>query len=190
MSDTINIYKEYEAPSGGGLYIKLEDGKPTKLRIASEPYIYLDVHKDPTTNKERVSTRYAWVAVNVTGQEPVAGVLRLPITGFKSLQAFAADDEYGDPMNYGITVTRKGTGKQTEYQIVPSPKAVPLNDEHKVLASFIELQKAIPNAITLVDAHNGKPLPNAQEPTAEKSDDVVIKDLPANIDIDLSDIPF
>lgn len=190
MSDSINIYKEYEAPTSGGLYIKLEDGKPIKLRIASEPYIYLDVYKDPTTGKERVSTRYAWIAVNVTGQEPAAGVLRLPITGFKSLQAFAADDEYGDPMNYGITITRKGTGKQTEYQIVPSPKAVPLSDELKALAVFVELQKAIPNAITLLDAHNGKPLPKAQEPDAAKSDDVVIKDLPAQDDINLDDIPF
>jgi hypothetical protein len=196
MSD--NIYKDYEAPSTGGLFLALEDNKPTKLRIASAPYIFQDLYKNKETGEERLSVRYAWVVINVSVPvEPVVQILRLPVTGFKNLQAFAADDEYGDPQGYGITITRKGTGKQTEYAIVPSPKAIPLTDELKTLAATVDLVGAIKNAIPLVDAHNGKPLPKPgaeDASTAAVATDPQRDPIPTEADmmgeIDLSDLPF
>lgn len=195
-----NIYKEYEAPSTAGLYLKLEDNKPVKLRIASQPYIYRDSYTDKASGVTQESVRYAWIVYNFTAE--MAQILRLPVTGFKMLQAIAADDDWGDPTEYNLTVKRSGTGKQTEYSVTPTPNRVALTDEQNAAVTSVDILGALKNAITLVEAHKGKPLPKPAprgEETAEASGDasaparakdVVIDDLPESEKVNLDDIPF
>ena len=192
-----NIYKEYEAPAGeGGLYLKFIDGKPVKLRIASEPYIFRSLFKDKTTGQETASIKYAWVVYNLT--DDAAQILQLPVTGFKALQSIAADDDWGDPTGYNITVRRDGTGKTTAYTVNPTPNKSPLTAEQMEALTLVDLAKAIENAIPLVEAHKGKALP-APKPRDEEGSTVAAAtepqrdNLPTQADmdeIDLSELPY
>ena len=40
----------------------------------------------------------------------------------KSIKALTSDDDWGDPKDYDIVVTREGEGLDTEYQVNPKPK--------------------------------------------------------------------
>jgi hypothetical protein len=192
MPTTTNIYKEYEAPAGeGGVFLKFEDGKPVKLRVASEPYIFRNVFKDKATGKETESVKYAWVVYNLTAE--AAQILQLPVTGFKALQKIAADDDWGDPTGSNMNVKRDGTGKNTVYTVYPSPNKTPLTKEQMEQIATVDLPKAIENAITLVEAHKGTPLPapKPREDEAQPPTDTVIgPDADLSGDIDLNDIPF
>lgn len=192
MAEAINIYKEYEAPSGdGGQYLKFEAGKAVKIRIASEPYIFRDVYKDKVTGKTRESVKYAWVVFDFGADQ--AKIMQLPVTGFKALQAIAADDDWGDPTKYNLTVIPQGAGKERVYQINPAPVKGELSAEQLEKVVQIELAKAIPNAIPLVEAHKGKALPAPvprEESPAGAGSDAVPTDAEVDGPINLDDIPF
>ena len=46
------------------------------------------------------------------------------------------DSDYGDPTKYDIKITRTGSGKETEYKVMPSPPSAP---NKKLVAAFAEL---------------------------------------------------
>ena len=120
----VNVYKEYKPPtSDGGLFHKFEDGKTYIVRIASDPVVYQSDFTAPN-GEVTTSTKYAWLAWNVEGQHPI--ILQVPVTAYKKIAAFASDDDYGDPKNYNLKITRTGTGLETEYTVTPSPKQTPL----------------------------------------------------------------
>lgn len=120
----VNVYKEYKPPtSDGGLFHKFEDGKTYIVRIASDPVVYQSDFT-ATNGEVTTSTKYAWLAWNVEGQHPI--ILQVPVTAYKKIAAFASDDDYGDPKNYNLKITRTGTGLDTEYTVTPSPKQTPL----------------------------------------------------------------
>ena len=199
-----NIYAEYTPPSSdGGLYHKFEDGKTYTLRIASEPLVFQTEFVSPN-GESNLSTKYAWLAWNVEDKHPI--ILQLPVTAYKKVAAFGADADYGDPQNYNIKITRTGTGLDTEYNVVPSPKQVPLErvegaeDAKDKLAELdlIELVskgKGVSNVNWLRDVVSGK----AKESTSkremtEQVNEAFVDSLPEadEVDepVDLSKIPF
>jgi hypothetical protein len=60
----------------------------------------------------------------------------------KQIKTYATDPEYGDPTTYDIKIKKEGSGKETRYAVVPSPKTIPLTDEEK---------EAVENSPTLKD---------------------------------------
>ena len=47
---------------------------------------------------------------------------------FNQIKTYAMDTDYGDPRNYDIKITKNGSGRDTRYTVVPSPKQFPLSD--------------------------------------------------------------
>ena len=48
---------------------------------------------------------------------------------FKEIKKYAMNPEYGDPRQYDITITRTGSGLNTEYTVTPARQNTPLTDE-------------------------------------------------------------
>lgn len=183
MSD---VYKQYTPPAGGGgLFLKLEDGKPVKVRLGSEPYIFNSEYLG------NVSTKYAWAVYNRS--EDKGQVLQLPLTAFRMIQNIAADDDWGDPTGYDITITRTGTGKETKYGVTPSPNKSELTTEQKELVSKVDVPKAIGGAIPLAEAVAGKPVPDpkpSDNASSSNDDKPPIESYEGNDEVNLDDIPF
>ncbi len=73
---------------------------------------------------------------------PQVKVLETGISVMKQIKTYATDPEYGDPTTYDIKIKKEGSGKETRYAVVPSPKTIPLTEEEK---------DAVENSPTLKD---------------------------------------
>ena len=176
-------------PNNSGDILKLEDGKPVKVRVIGEPYVYQSDYKG------KPSTRFA-LAIWNQGTK-AAQIMMLPKTPFGQIMDLATNEDWGDPEMYDITVKRTGTGKETEYSVQPSPNKKELSQENKDLVSAIDLkvvlerlpsvQFAIPLSEVDDDYYTkSKEATSSTEP--QQTQDVVVEvgDDPINLD----DIPF
>lgn len=184
-----NIYQTYTPPSDGGGFLKIEPGETVILRIAGEPVIFNNDYQGKT------STRYAWVVYNLNNKS--AQIFAQSATFFRQLAAYAKDEDYGDPKNYNIKVTREGSGTETKYTIVPSPKKYALDADQLADVEQVDIIKAISagtgvsNVFWLEDFANGKsnsaPAPS---PVPETVKDTFEIDADSDEPIDLSEVPF
>lgn len=133
----MSIYSTHKpaAGEGGGLYLKIADGETVRLRIASEPAIYES--ENERDGKIVLTTRYGWKVFNQDAK--AAQILQQSATFFKSIAALAQDEEWGDPQEYDIKVSRKGTELETKYTIVPSTNRDPLDSEAREAVEAINL---------------------------------------------------
>jgi hypothetical protein len=194
----MSIYDQHKPESTGGVYLKIQGGETVKVRIASEPAIFQSQGKDKDGNPT-LTTRYAWKVWNQDNQ--TAQILQQSATFFNNIAALARDDDWGDPTNYDIKISREGSGFQdTKYSVTASPKSEALSDEAKkavedldllekikvspyaqnvfMLAEWEEMQAKAPSKPASIDGVDSK-----------KKDDITIEDM-GDEPIDLNDIPF
>lgn len=129
--------KNYSRPSSGGSFFQPEKGN-TKVRILTPPvfgYVAwkregdskLPVHirlDEKFDFKPEQSPKYFWGVLIWNFKENAIQLWVLSkATIISKLETLLENDEYGDPRGYNITVTRKGDGMDTEYDVVPSPKS-------------------------------------------------------------------
>ncbi len=172
MTDQTNIYDMHKPATGSGNFFALEDGKTTRIRIQSQPYIYRDEFKQPD-GTVKASNRYAWLIYN--HDEGKAQVLKQSATFFSTLAAIAKDIDFGDPTGYDLKVTRTGTGTETKYQIVPAPKTIELTtDMLGAVAGLDIVTDSKESTITPLSEYmkNGSKF--------NHTGDVILKDLPAD----------
>jgi hypothetical protein len=197
-----NVYRRYTVPeSAGGLYLKFEDGKTFRVRIASEPVVYETVYAEGT-DKESTSSKFAWIVWDV--ETKCARIMSLPVTAYRQVAALASDDEYGDPTRYDLKITRTGTALETKYEVIAGRNVSTLDEldadapdaVSKVdLVERIRAGNGVHNVNWLEDAINDqsqevKPL-NKNKVVTSTDDDVVIEDIDEDEKpIDLSEIPF
>jgi hypothetical protein len=137
----VSIYNTHR-PSvgeGGGLYLKLEDGQTVKVRIASEPVIFES--ESEWGGEKSLSTRYGWLVWNQDTRQPQ--ILQQSARFFKQIAALAQDEEWGDPKEYDIKITRQGTGTETTYNVTPSSNRTSLVSEVKQQLDKIDLIEKI-----------------------------------------------
>lgn len=134
MSD---ISKKYpNVSTGGGLFLKIADGETVKVRLFSDP-IYFD-----SEYKGNLSARFAWVIWNHdVGQ---AQIWATNGATYNSIKDLVLDEEYGDPSEYDIKITRTGVEQQTRYSVRPGTKRYKLSEDQ------IEACEAV-DAIELID---------------------------------------
>jgi hypothetical protein len=176
MTDTASIYGDHKPATGSGNFFALEDGKTVRIRIQSAPYIYQDTFKKEG-QPDKVSTRYAWLIYN--HDEHKAQILKQSGTFFSSLAAIAKDVDYGDPTGYDLKVTRTGTGTETKYQIVPTPKTIELTEDMLGAVAGLDIvADSKEPSITLLEEYmrNGSKF--------NHSGDVVLTDLPEGNPLD------
>lgn len=198
-----STYKDKMPPSGGGDLLKLEDGKPVKIRVVGEPYVI------QTEFKGNPSTRFALKFWNQTAK--VAQFIMIPKTPLNALLALAENvEDWGDPEQYDVTITRNGSGKETEYSVQPSPNKGPLEQTKREEVEAIDLEtvlKRFPSislVIPLADTNDefwSKHKPKAETPELSLSElaeekrlksqvqDMVIEDI-GDDPINLDEIPF
>jgi len=180
----INPYSDYTPPAGsGGLFLKIDDGKEVKLRIAGDPVVFNNDFQG------QVSTRYGWVVWNY--DEKKAQILQQGVTGFKTIANLAQNEDWGDPTTYDIKVKREGQGTDTKYHFSPSPngKDAPLPKEAQEAVDTVDPLQVIKGSIWVSDAAKGSKVPNAVNAELPTKPDVV-HDVDQDEEIDLSDIPF
>lgn len=100
--------------TGGGDILKPEEGKPYKIRVIGEPWIYTSEFKG------NISTRFALTIYNET--DSCAQILMLSKTAFGDIYDLKENPDWGDPLDYSITMKRTGEGTDTKYSFAPSPK--------------------------------------------------------------------
>lgn len=136
-----------ELPKTMGNYLKFEQGA-NKFRILSEPIMGWEYWTEakskekskPIRSVERPSVipldadiskgwnpRYFWAFVVWNLNAKRLQILEITQKGLlKGLQDLINNEDYGNPQEYSITVTRTGEGLESEYTLVPSPpKPVP-----------------------------------------------------------------
>lgn len=142
MSDFLP--QDYEAPQGGGHYMKFQDGE-NKFRILSKPIIgWLD-WKDKQPYRFRMNAKpdkpmtdkpikHFWAFIVWNYEAQAVQILELTQSTIqKTIQNLSKDEDWGAPFDYDIKVNRKGKDLDTEYSVTPSPKK-PLDETIKKAA--------------------------------------------------------
>ena len=132
-----NINYDYKAPTQS-LYLRLKsNGETCKIRIVSEPVKFQSEYQG------KVSERYAWLVL-----DRADGIIKVFQCGkdiWKKVSAFAKNPDWGDPMQYDLTITRTGLSPSNFYDVAPSPTKGELTQEEMalVLGTTIDLAKAV-----------------------------------------------
>jgi hypothetical protein len=173
-----------EVPQSVGLFVKLEDGKPIKIRVLTT---------DPLVNMDKYgNTRYSFIVWNFTVDK--AQILQKGVSIFKRIKELHTDEDYGANIkNIDLKLTATGTGKETRYTIDVLPKATKLSNEQIKEAMAIDLEAKIDNGIRLSEVNKGAAIPGSNlmdeiDLNDRFSDDAEGKGVEE--EIDLNDIPF
>lgn len=133
--------QDYKEPQGN--YVKLPIGR-TQLRILSSAVIgweYWNRENKPVKQKEaykgipddvgidQISGRakkpqhfWAFVVWNYTAEQ--VQIMQITQKGLQSsLRALIEDPAWGNPKEYDIVITKSGSGLDTDYKVMPSPKS-------------------------------------------------------------------
>ena len=150
--------------TGGGDILKPEEGKPYKIRVIGEPWVYTSEYKG------NIYTRFAVTIYNQTDSQ--AQILMLSKTAFGDIYDLTEDSDWGDPEAYDITMKRTGQDKETRYSFIPSAKkaleaakkaeveSIVLDE---VLSRLPSVQQAFPLSQVDPDALVSKKKPAAKE---------------------------
>lgn len=166
---------------GGGLFTKLEKGKPIKIRVLTV---------DPVINKDIYgNTRYAFVIWNFTDDMPQ--IMNKGGSIARQFQTLHLDEDYGaDIRKIDLKITGVSTGpesKDVEYTVTPLPNAKELTKEQLKKASEIKLDEKVTGArLSTWNRDTELPTPTISGDTSKKDDSVEDDDEPISLD----DIPF
>jgi len=129
--------QDYQMPKSQGSYTKFDDGE-TKIRILSAAVLgWLDWNENvpirvkfvagqpkptPIDPNRKVKHFWALKVYNYTeARIQVCEINQATIQEAIKNLAFSAD--WGDPSKYDITITKSGSGMDTKYAVMPSPKS-------------------------------------------------------------------
>jgi hypothetical protein len=137
MDQTGFLPDDYKAPVGN--YTKLEAGENT-IRVMSSAivgYVYwkqddkaVRLRKEPLAlpedirvkdgKKDRVKHFWAFVVWNVEARK--LQILELTQASIQTaIKAYVQNKKWGDPKGYDITISREGSGLDTEYTVMANP---------------------------------------------------------------------
>lgn len=140
---------DYKIPVSGGKYFKPQDGK-NKLRILTSP-ILGTVGWDKSglkpapvrcRMKEKLpdgleSPKHFWAMVVFDYADSSVKIWEITQqTIQKAIRELATDEDWGSPVEYDLTVTRTGSGMETEYMVNPTPKKALSNEAQVAFKSM------------------------------------------------------
>lgn len=131
----------------GTPYVKLQPGVNV-MRIVGLPY-EVEVHWEESLDgsKKRIVCLGVGCPICKAGHVPqkkfqvlvidrTDGKLKILEGGnsiFRQIKDYAMDADYGDPSKYDIKIKKEGSGRETKYTIVASPKKSELTPEEQAL---------------------------------------------------------
>jgi hypothetical protein len=129
----------YEVPSSNN-YLKLQPGD-NKIRIVSKPIIGWEDWKDNKPIRFRMSDKpqtsidpekpikHFWAMLAWDYKSNKLAILEITQKSIqKAIEGLAKNEDWGSPLNYDITISKSGSGLDTEYAVVPIPPK-PLSEE-------------------------------------------------------------
>jgi len=136
-------YDKVPEPEAGQFLRLKKKGQEVRVRLVSEPYLFVDEFKDREGNNKALH-KAAWVAIS---KEIVDGKPTKRVVVFEAgpmvlyaVRDLAKSEEWGDPAMYDIKITRtEDAGKY--YVITPLPKPMgPISDEDEALVKAAGLK--------------------------------------------------
>lgn len=131
--------EDYKEPQGN--YLKFQDGK-NKLRVLSSAitgWEYWNKENKPIRSKtpfqgipadakvengKPIKPRHFWAFVVYNYDAGAVQIAQITQKGIQDdLRALIEDDTWGDPTAYDLTITKSGSGFDTKYTVMPSPKS-------------------------------------------------------------------
>jgi hypothetical protein len=135
--------QDYEVPSSGGHYFKPSPGE-NKIRILSKPVIgwvgwdfnnkvqrfAIKNKPEKPIGKDPIQHFWAFIIWNYAiNAIQIYEVTQQTIQ--QALKDLSANDEWGAPFAYDVTIKKEGVDKKTKYTVMPSPKKKISDDIHK-----------------------------------------------------------
>jgi hypothetical protein len=175
----------YEVPkSSGGGYMKLKQGA-NKFRVHSAPVMGWEYWTMPADGEQygklvrakelwKVipndadirgdrgwNPKHFWAMVVWNFETKAVEILQLTQTTIQNaIEELIHNEDWGDPRNYSLTISRKGEKLETEYSVIPSP-AQPTPE------AILEAFKAKPFNLEALFS-GGNPFETADGPAAEE----------------------
>lgn len=128
-------------------YVKLQPGE-NRMRIVGLPY-EVDIHWEETVDgsKKRIVCLGSGCPICKAGHIPQKRFQILVIDRtdnklkileggnsiFRQVKDYAMDPDYGDPTKYDIKIKKEGSGRETKYSVMASPKKSDLTAEETEL---------------------------------------------------------
>lgn len=203
------INKRSEGQSG---FVKFPEGTTT-VRLLSpiydrwthrvkigEDYKNLPVESDKKLNGKTPQCTYVAVVIDRTDGQ--IKIMEKGVSIFQQISTLAGDSDYGDPRNYDIKITRKGTTMQdTKYTVIASPKQSEITEQEKAdYDNFMAKFDLVKYCRPLTDeelferlGYDPEPAQNDDEPATdqeEKEDKKPITSPTHTDSVNLDDIPF
>lgn len=125
--------ENYKTPEGN--YFKFQEGENTFRVLSSAVIGYEYFNKDnkpirsktpftytPPDIKEGGSIKHFWAFLVWSYRAEKQQILEVTQSGIQSaIKALVSNPKWGDPKGYDITISRTGSGLETEYTIMPNP---------------------------------------------------------------------
>lgn len=128
-------------------YVKLQTGE-NRMRVVGLPY-EVEVHWEDTVDgqKKRIVCLGVGCPICKAGHVPQKKFQVLVIDRtdnklkileggnsiFRQIKDYAMDEDFGDPTKYDIKIKKEGSGRETKYTIMASPKKSELTQEETAL---------------------------------------------------------
>lgn len=125
--------ENYKTPEGN--YYKFQEGENTFRILSSAIVGYEYFNKDnkpvrsktqftntPADIKEDGTIKHFWAFLVYSYRAEKQQILEVTQSGIQAaIRALVQNPKWGDPKKYDITVSRTGSGLETEYTIMPNP---------------------------------------------------------------------
>lgn len=140
------VEDDYEPPQSGGKYLrpaKLPEGQ-TRIRILAKPVKGSQGWKDNVSYYKRGKEQFAPGEVEISEKNKIKHFWAMPVWNYSvgyiqlaevtqatiqtKLTELSRNPKWGSPLGYDVCISKKGSGIDTEYDVIPEPKE-PLNEE-------------------------------------------------------------
>jgi len=123
MSDALSKF-DFSKVIKTGSYLKFVPGEPVTMRIlTTDPIIFSASFEDKRTGEEIVTTKFAWIIYNFTGE--VAQVMETTPNLAKKIGELHKDPDFGEDikkLTIKVTPPAPGEIKAYDLQVLPSPR--------------------------------------------------------------------
>lgn len=131
--------KDYQVPKESSKYMKFKQGA-NKFRILSSPILGQEawtndnkpvrVKMGETMPKDNLKAdrkiKHFWAMPVYNYDENKVQILELTQVSLQEIiRDYAANEDWGTPLAYDLTITKKGEKLDTEYSVIASPKKEP-----------------------------------------------------------------
>ena len=142
MSFIPSGYQEPSSGGSGGKYLKIAKDQTVRIRILSPTPVmgweYWTEENRPKRLKELGGTpadirykdgtaekpRFFWAVAVWNVDESAVQIWTITQASIrKAIEALCSDQDFGDPINYDLKISRKGEGLDTEYTVLPGKTA-------------------------------------------------------------------